>query len=499
MQHGRRKSRILEVYFLMNMDQLISGRGSRAAAMASLVLGFLMTLIMVQSLAAQELVAAPTNLSGSLKEVDQDQAQAGDSLHYTVWISNSGGTPATSVMMTDVLPAEVTYQEGSLSVVGGGLYGVRNGVITWTGAVNNESQIQVSFDAVLTDTLAPGQWVTNTAEITGTGSLLLRSASTEIVLVTGTTAYFPLMLEYPDPPVLNPVSSPNSNNQWTVSWSYGGGAVTRYELQESRSPDFSAPTTFDMGTLTSKQFSHAPSNSDNSYYYRVRVIGREFASVWSQTHGVVGSYYDAMDGGSGWAIRRQDTDDVNNSSWYESGSFVLRIGGRWDYAIAAPMIKAPRVPYKISTRAYLWEPDNLNSYGIIFGGDWNGQPCPAADYSTCFNHYYRLNIVWHGDAARDFMMELKRIDYHDPVNNAGKGVALIPFQSVYASDPGGWNQWDVVVDDSGLIQVFLNSDLVGETTDTTYIHDRYFGVFASSDEYLGARPFFDYYGVASMD
>ena len=256
---------------------------------------------------------------------------------------------------------------------------------------------------------------------------------------------------------------------------------------------------YDVGNVTTYDFQKSIS-TENYFCYRVRALTANYYSNWSNVECVAGNYYDDFSSSSsGWDIRRQDTDDIENYNYYENGNYVLEIDGRWDYGLAAPLKPAPTPPYSIKTRVRLESADNLNSYGLIFGGDWNGQPCPNADYSSCFNHYYRLNIVWFG-SVEYMKLELKRIDYHDPNSNSGRGVELIPFSDIKVGSPtSGWKEWEVKVFPDGTIQVFLGDTLVGQAVDATYVNDYpYFGVFASSNEYLGAEPWFDWYSVEML-
>jgi uncharacterized repeat protein (TIGR01451 family) len=150
----------------------------------SLLLAFIMVSFMGQALADSRGPGA--NLESSEKLVDLSQAAAGQSLQYTIFISNSGNMSATNVQLNDALPAELIYQTDSLSITAGSnysiaSYGENNGVITWTGSISGPGYVALTFDAVLTDSLTVGDSVTNTAVLTGTGSWLTRTATTTIV------------------------------------------------------------------------------------------------------------------------------------------------------------------------------------------------------------------------------------------------------------------------------------------------------------------------------
>lgn len=476
-------------------------RKFRALAMSG-SLAALFLFLAWQSIQAQEIEPLPPDLSASAKSVDTDEAQPGDTLQYTVVISNQGDQPASTVWMTDVLPAEVAYISDSIAVEGGGLYGVSNDVITWTGAVNNSASVQISFDAVLTDNLSGGDVVTNTADLNTDGFTTTLTAATTIFTDTSSVLFLPIVkwdIPVPEAPYLWPIGQPGADNDWTLEWSVSDATyIDEYEVQEAREPEFQ-----DGSTIATTDASSLDVTKDvtpfNVYYYRVRASGPGGTGPWSNVRQAVGNYRDNFgDGTTGWAIRRQDTDDIENYSYYNDNHFVMEIDGRWDYGIGAPMQPAPAGPYAIETSVRLNSPDNLHSYGIIFGGDWDGTPCPNSDYSNCFNHYYRLNIIWHG-SPDSMKVQLKRIDRHDPSSNAGRGPELFSDLTVKVNPPPkSYQVWRVEVYPSGLIKVFVNGNLVEEVMDDTYIGDPYFGVFASTDEYLGSEPWFDWYDVSVL-
>ena len=275
--------------------------------------------------------------------------------------------------------------------------------------------------------------------------------------------------------------------------------MDEYEILESQSLD--ATDARVIGTTTDQQFTvDKPLVQDNVFYYWVRAIGPGGTGPWSDAQEVVASYLDDFSGDDKeWKIRRQDLDDTTNYSYYENGHYVLEIDGRWDYALSSPLKRAPEPPYRISTSVFLAEPGNLNTYGIIFGGNWDGESeCPNSQYGGCLSHYYRLLFIWFG--SPDHMsVQLKRIDYHDE-NNQGRGETTI-FEGVYrvAPPPSGYQPWSVEVHPDGTIRLFNGDNLRATGKDTAYINDPYFGVMAATDEYLGAEPHFDWYRVQRMN
>jgi hypothetical protein len=299
------------------------------------------------------------------------------------------------------------------------------------------------------------------------------------------------------------VSRATEANNWDASWTNGGTGVVTYELQEAHTANFVAPATY-LVSEQSRTMGQAAS-PDNYYCYRVRSIAGGHLGDWSNTACTVTNYWDDFsDDTTGWAIRRQDRDDVDNKFYYKNKNgedfFVLEIDGRWDYGIASPLRMAPQPPYAIESRVRLNEQDNLNAYGFIFGGDWDGTAsCPNNRYNDCFHHYYRLMFLWYG-APQHLRMQLKRIDFHDSGDNGGDGETLISYKDINVGiPPEGFKTWRIVVEEDGLIKIYVNGEKVAQATDDTYIHNPYFGVFAATDEYLGAEPWYDWYSVTALD
>ncbi len=92
-------------------------------------------------------------------------AQPGDTLTYTVTISNNGTAPASNLVITDTVPAHITYVGGSAS--GGGGYNAGTGEITWTIASLNVGAVTTRTFAVTVDDPLPAgvTAITNTASV----------------------------------------------------------------------------------------------------------------------------------------------------------------------------------------------------------------------------------------------------------------------------------------------------------------------------------------------
>lgn len=108
--------------------------------------------------------------------------------------------------------------------------------------------------------------------------------------------------------------------------------------------------------------------------------------------------------------------------------------------------------------------------------------------------------IWYGSEGNDKLrVEVKRMDYHDPLSNAGRGtVKIIDWTDFSVGNDSGWNKWNIQVRPDGQISVYANDKYVGGGVDTTYVNDRYFGVFAASNEYLGTEAYYDYFRVSAL-
>lgn len=435
------------------------------------------------------------------KMAGQDTIFPGNALDYTLVVSNGGEATAENVVVTDVLPAELDMVGGSL-VASAGIATVVDDVITWNTPVTGETSVTLTFETRPISSLSGMGTFTNTAVLDFAGEML--TATAPVHYQTTAHVYFPIVAISLGTPTLQSVTQPASDDgfetyEMTVSWTAVDGKGISYQLQEAQTPDFTDAVTYDVGAATSHIVTHPSTASMERYYYRVRAITVVDRSEWSNVIAQHGVYNDEFDSSaSDWSIRREDTDDVDNSSWYDDdGYFILKVSGRWDYAIASPVQAVPWSSYSIETRVRLRGGiDYLHSYGLIFGGDYLGGNCPNSDYTSCFNHYYRLNLIWTG-SDDSMLLQLERVDRHDD-NNVGRGESLVDYGNVRVGDPSGWNVWRVDVNANGSIVVSVNGNEVASAHDTEYVGDPYFGVFASTNEYSGAEPWFDWYRVTPL-
>ncbi len=477
----------------------------------SLISSVVLTLIFIL-LAAQVMNAAGNAaLLSAAKTADRSTIvpAMNDTIQYTIVVSNTGDTTASNVIVTDTLDANVNYVSGSVSSIGGigGAASENSGVISWAGSLESNSSLTVTFQVTVADSLPVGQILTNTAEITGTGTLLSPSATTEVV--SPAIMYMPIVFQpFPQPTLT--VSRPNSANQWTASWNSVGANVTSYELQESHDPNFGSLTSSnpgDIGLNTSQNLAHNIS-VNNVYYYRVRALGTGLLGPWSNVVKVIGGYRDDFnDSSTGWAMRRT-TYLEQTAAYYgsgnEAGQFVMIVGDRWDWLIASPLVPAPAVPYSIQYQAKVHDASNLVSGGMVYGGDWNFDACPEYGnvYKTdnCFNHFYNFNYIFYGPIKLLFE-QVDRLEWclncsGSPLKRLGPTQTVDPV--IGHTNSLNWHTYRVDVRADGA-RLYIDGKFIKHFTDTSYIYEPYYGVFASTDEYKPSIWLYEYFQVTPLD
>ncbi len=347
----------------------------------------------------------------------------------------------------------------------------------------------VPTDTITVDNSTP---LSVTAELSATG------------VVTTYTLYMPIVFK----PMAIAASRPNSSNQWTISWEPVPSA-TGYVIQQSNDSDFSTNLNeVTVGAVESYQFNNALS-FNNIYYHRVMPIFGDIDGQWSNTVIVVGGYRDDFsDDSSGWTPVRRTTYLEETVSYYgtgsEAGNLIIIVADRWDWMIASPLMPTPEPPYAIQFRARVHDASNLVSGGAVFGGDWNGQACPEFGnvYQTtnCFNHFYNFNLIFYGP-MKLLYEQVNKLSWcpncgGSPIKRLGPNETVDP---ILSNGPSlNWQTYRIEVRSTG-VTFFVDNVQKASFSDTTYINEPYFGVFASTDEYKPSIWFFDYYQVAPLD
>jgi uncharacterized repeat protein (TIGR01451 family) len=120
-------------------------------------------------------VQAP-DLAGSTKSVDQSVADVGQTLNYTVLVQNSGDVSAEATV-TDTLPANTTYVDGSARATTGHapVYDPANRWLVWRGTLPPRSRMALMLAVQVTDY---GPIVNRAAINDGQGMVVERTAET---------------------------------------------------------------------------------------------------------------------------------------------------------------------------------------------------------------------------------------------------------------------------------------------------------------------------------
>jgi uncharacterized repeat protein (TIGR01451 family) len=123
---------------------------------------------------------APADLSSSSKVVDLSQAVTDDVLTYTINVKNSGADVAAAVAVTDTIPLDATYVDGSASTTKGTIEGPDPLVVT-VGDLDPGEEVTISFQVSVDDLGSTCHFIRNEARIGMEGAEeLVRSAATSV-------------------------------------------------------------------------------------------------------------------------------------------------------------------------------------------------------------------------------------------------------------------------------------------------------------------------------
>jgi uncharacterized repeat protein (TIGR01451 family) len=227
--------------------------------------------------------AAPAPDVSIQADVADRDYNPGDPITFTLSFANNGTKEASNVVITDQVPPEVlnpTY-DSTVVVTPTGVFSYvwnveplgigESGVIHIYGQL--DSSLGSNFSFVNTATISDPEDVTPE---NNTGSTTV--GMTEI--------YLPLLMRHyppiPDTPVLNPISNPGGDGNYTVDWN-AAALADKYILQEDDNAKFKSPTKRYEGTSTSWS---ATNKSAGTYYYRVKASNSYGDSGWSSVRSV---------------------------------------------------------------------------------------------------------------------------------------------------------------------------------------------------------------------
>ncbi len=405
----------------------------------------------------------PSELEAS-KSVFPSSAFLGGQLAYTVRITNTGSTSVAGAWMTDDLPPEVNYVAGSLDATKGS-WGEASDIVTWTGSLAPSEAVAVTFAAEIVSTLSEETRFTNTAEITGAGSLV--TASVGATAITTCTLYLPIISHH-WPPILflNPIPTPGDNNSYIVSWS-GMTGIDRYVLQEATDADFVNVTQLYTTTTETSQ-SIEKGATCGTYYYRVRADDddRWGEGPWSNVESVsIGYFDDFSDSSSGWADDSGPLKDDTGETlahWYRgyyNGDYRIYVEnvpgpGPWDW-FKQPDALAPHSPssdkYCVETyvkfqQGYFWA-----NMGVVFGADETN------------TKLYALCLSQDADESRLGLFLVRQDDYDFPELGCARPEFKIDVSDRAGTSRYGWNRVQVGVD-GDTVTVYVGGLYKGQWT-----------------------------------
>jgi uncharacterized repeat protein (TIGR01451 family) len=131
------------------------------------------------------------SLAGSTVGVSKAAAEPGETLAYTIHLRNPSLMLPT-VILTDTLPAGVTFSGGLSATAGEASYS--GGIISWTGPVSSGAPVTISFNVAIDPRLTESTAIWNDVQIDdGAGNILFRRALT---VVNAQKSYLPFLRRY---------------------------------------------------------------------------------------------------------------------------------------------------------------------------------------------------------------------------------------------------------------------------------------------------------------
>ena len=128
-----------------------------------------------------------TDVSLSKTVTDDGSPEPGESLTYTLSVSNAGSADETNVIVTDPLPANTTFVPASITDAGPftGVYDAGQNAVVWTAAtfVAGTGPFNLSFQAAINPTTPAGTVIANTADFESAQTVNFDSNTTNTTIV----------------------------------------------------------------------------------------------------------------------------------------------------------------------------------------------------------------------------------------------------------------------------------------------------------------------------
>ncbi len=262
--------------------------------------------------------AADPGLLGSAKQVSSTTAIPGQTLTYTIMLTNTGIT-AASALLTDTLPASLAYEAGS--AINGAVYVSDTKAITWTGIVPAGGSASISYRGIVSSSLANGTLITNTAVISdGTNPLF------SLTPVTTTISLFP-DLSASVKQVSNTSATPGQTITYTVVVSNTGNGPATARITDT----LPVSVTYASGSASNGAIY---SSSSRSITWNGTVAAGTSSSI--SYRAVITSPLD-----NGLIITNSATIDDGNGSVFETTPVTTTISSSPDLSTSAKTVKRP--------------------------------------------------------------------------------------------------------------------------------------------------------------
>ncbi|MDY7078931.1 MAG: hypothetical protein SXV54_18615 [Chloroflexota bacterium] len=411
------------------------------------------------------------------KSVAPAYARPGEYLTYTVRITNTGDGDAETVWMTDTLRPEVSYVTDSLTATMGS-FGEAGGVITWNATLGPAGTLllpggegaAITYTVQISPALTENALLTNTAGITGAGTLVWVNASANVLYRFD--VYLPIVYKrwppIPYAPILYNIDNPNQESSYTVSWSHDHPeiSVISYTLQEATNSNFSGAVNYSIphsGTENEKAFTD---KTDGTYYYRVRAHNEYGIGEWSNVKSVFvfTAYFDDFnDSNSGWPHEKgpiKDDQGETHGYWhreYHNGQYRILIeqptcwtcGWFYQPDAMAPY-RPPSDKYCIETQIKFEDGAYWSNMGVVIGANDANRKI----YAMCMSRG--------GDPDKLGWFLMRKDDYYFPMRGcSGPTEKVVDVGREIDTSRYGWNLVHIGVDGDN-VTVYIDGNFKGQ-------------------------------------
>ena len=401
------------------------------------------------------------------KTASPSPAKRGDKITYTLSYQNNGTLAASNTALLDVLPAHITYVQGSAT--SGGTYNAANGALTWSlGTLNIGATAQVTFQVTVNNDAAFWSYIDNSAIIGCTElstPVFSNVAGFTVIDPSNTTVPWPMCQHDPQHTGRSPITGPGTPKK---HWAF---ATKSYISAAS-------PAIAMDGTL------YIGSRDDNLYALN-------------------------MDGTQKWVFKTNNSiystpaigaDGTIYLGAYDGNLYAIKPDGtkKWSYPISydaysSPVIGTDGTIYIASDQLYAINPNGTKKWTCAIGsyGSYSS-PALAADGTIYVASYdgYLYAIKPSGTQSWKFATTSSYIDYSSPTV-AADGTIYLGGDMLYAVKPDGTKKWTYTTSGTLYCTPALAAD------GTVYLGDMNGHIYALNAD--GSKKWDTYAGYAVYD